>query len=114
MGPLVDWNSTPNFVQVINQDRIELRANKDGSLAEIVSVSEQGELAKYSSTKELQQTIKSFCNRLPPEVAARMKLVVVADTNLNPKELEQFKSEIKVEINLSNGGSKTIPAISLR
>ncbi len=112
VGPHIDWDSTPNFVQTINQDRIELRANKDGSLAAIVSISEHGEMARYSDTKAFRKQLESFSRKLPAEVAARMRLVFATDMELNPAELERFKSEIQIEIKL-NGRQKTIPTITV-
>jgi len=105
----IDWNSAPDFARVINQDRIELRANSNGSLGEIVSVSGQGVVARYSDVKSFRQAIEAFCKHLQPEVVARMKIVLRVDSELNDEELERFKSEIKIDVEIKQQPIIAVP-----
>ena len=104
----------PNFGREIKDDRLELRADKNGKLAEIITVSEHGEGKRYSNLGELTTTIETFARQLDHGIAQNMKVIFVADKNLNPAEIERVKKAVQFKIKLSNDQEVNVPRLVFR
>ena len=106
--------SAPDFGRVIEDDRLELIADENGSLAEVVTVSEHGEGKRYKDLGNLTKTIEAFVRQLDQGIAQKMKIIFVADKNLNAAEIERVRQTIQFKIKLVTNEEVTVPRLEFR